>query len=87
MDFFTSESAYEQAFKRFELLLDLVWYAEGNGDSVVSLGTKYWEEDIDELEEEIEREGADWPLIREGVLPTDSGQTTDLLDSIRDDLH
>lgn len=87
MDFFTSESAYEQAFKRFELLLDLVWYAEGNGDSVVSLGTTYWEEDIDELEEEIEREGADWPLISEGVLLTDSSQTTDLLDSIREDLY
>lgn len=87
MEFFTSESAYERTFKRFELILDLLWYAEGNGDDVVSLGTTYWEESVDELEAEIEEQGTEWPLIREGILEADSGEVIELLDAIQEDLH
>lgn len=87
LEFFTSESTYEREFKRFEVILDLLWYAEGNGDDVVSLGTTYWGESIDELEDEIGQHGSEWPLIREGVLEIDSGEAIELLDTIREDLH
>jgi hypothetical protein len=87
LEFFTSESTYERAFKQFELILDLLWYAEGDGDNVVSLGTTYWGESIDELEAKIEEQGAEWPLIREGVLERDSSEAIELLDTIREDLH
>ena len=87
LEFFTSESAYERAFKRFEVILDLLWYAEGKGNNVVSLGTTYWTESVDELEAEIEEQGVDWPLIREEVLETDSSEAIELLDTIREDLH
>lgn len=86
MDFFTTESAYEDCFKRFELILDLLWYAEGNGEDVVTLGSTYWGEEIDKLQAEIGKQGADWPLIKEGVILTDSSETTDILDQIRADL-
>jgi len=86
MDFFTSESAYESSFKRFELILDLMWYAKGNRGDLVTLGTTYWTDTIDELEAEITKQGGDWPLIRDGVILKDSGETTDILDTIRGDL-
>jgi hypothetical protein len=78
---------FEREFKRFEVILDLLWYAQGNGDDVVSLGTTYWGESIDELEAEIEQQGTEWPLIREGVLEIDSSEAIELLDTIREDLH
>lgn len=87
MEFLPSESKYERAFKRFELILDLLWYAEGNGDEVVTLGTNYWEESVDELETEIEEQGNEWPLIRDGVFQIDSTEAVELLDTIREDLH
>lgn len=87
MEFFTSESTYVRAFKRFELILDLLWYAEGNGDDVVALGTTYPEESVDELEAEIEEQGDEWPLIRDGVFQKDSNEAAGLLDTIREDLH
>lgn len=87
MEFFTSEPAYERAFKRFEVILDLLWYGEGNGDNVVSLGTTYWEESVNEIEAEIEEQGDDWPLIEVGVLQTDSTEAVELLNTIREDLH
>lgn len=87
MEFFTSESAYKRAFTRFEVILDLLWYAEGNGEAVGSLGTTYWEESVNELEDEIKEQGEDWPLIWEGLLQTDSTEAIELLDNIRKDLH
>jgi len=87
LEFFTSETMFEREFKRFEVILDLLWYAQGNGDDVVSLGTTYWGESIDKLEAEIEQQGTEWPLIREGVLEIDSSEAIELLDTIREDLH
>lgn len=87
LEFFTSVSAYEREFQRFEVILDLLWYAEGNGEDVVSLGATYWEESVDELEAEIEEHGTEWPLIQQGVLEADGGEAIELLDTIREDLH
>jgi hypothetical protein len=85
--FFTSESACEQEFKRFEVILDLLYYARGNGDDIVSLGSTYWEDSVDALESEIEKQGADWPLIQKGVLDEEVDVVFELLDTIREDLH
>lgn len=86
MDFFTSESAYERAFTRFELIMDLIWYAKNDPENIHSLGTTYWEEDVEDLKEEIAYEGADWPLIKEGVVLLDSSEATGLLSTIEEDL-
>ncbi|WP_273737674.1 hypothetical protein [Natrinema soli] len=58
-----------------------------DGDNVVSLGTTYWEESVNELEAEVEEKGDDWPLIEVGVLQTDSTEAVELLNTIREDLH
>lgn len=69
------------------MILDLLYYARGNGDDIVSLGSTYWEDSVDALESEIEKQGADWPLIQKGVLDEEVDVVFELLDTIREDLH
>jgi hypothetical protein len=66
--------------------MDLIWYAKNDPENIHSLGTTYWEEDVEDLKEEIAYEGADWPLIKEGVVLLDSSEATGLLSTIEEDL-
>lgn len=86
-EFFSSESAYERGFKRFEITLDLLWYKMGNGDNVVSLGTTYWQEDIDKFKKEIHEKGDDHPLIKGDTQLTDDSVAAGILSTIGEDLY
>jgi len=84
MEFFVSESQYERAFEDFEVLFDVLWYAESGGDHVVSLGTTYWDEALNRIEEAVEEQQETWAPIREGFFDLTSDDVVAILDELRD---
>ncbi|RBI59493.1 hypothetical protein DMJ13_23105 [halophilic archaeon] len=87
MEFFNSESSYERAFENFEVLFDVMWYAETDGDHIVSLGTTYWGEGIERVEKQIEEQQDEWPPIRTGVLDLSNDEVVEILEDVRDDFR
>lgn len=86
-EFFVSEIRYEQAFEDFEVLFDILWYAECSTEHVVSLGTTYWEDSITRVEEQVEEQQENWAPIESGILDLTSDEVGDVLDELRDLQH
>lgn len=84
---FVSETQYERAFENFEVLFDMLWYTEVSRENVVSLGTSYWGEAIDRVEEQIKEQQEDWDPIQAGILDITSDEATDILDDLRGLCH
>lgn len=82
-DFFVSESQYERAFEDFEVLFDMHWYAEVSRENVVSLGTTYWEEAINRVEQQVEEQQEDWAPIQTGILDLSTDETEAILDDLK----
>jgi hypothetical protein len=86
-EFFVSESQYERAFEDFEILFDMLWYAEGGGEYVVSLGTTYWSEAANRIEEQVEEQQENWAPIRTDILDLTSDEAAGVLDDLKDLYH
>lgn len=82
MDFFVSNNQYERAFEEFEVLLDMLWYSEYAPESVVSLGTTYYGEAINRLEEQVDEEQDDWAPIQTGILNLSIDEVEQILNDL-----
>jgi hypothetical protein len=87
MEFFVSENQYERAFENFEVLFDVLWYAESGGDHVVALGTTYWGDALNRIEEAVEEQQENWEPIRTGVSDLTCDEVVAILDELRDLNH
>lgn len=86
-EFFISESQYERAFEDFEVLFDILWYAEVGGEHVVSLGTTYWDEALNRVEEQVEEQQEAWTPIQAGILDLPSDEAAAIIDDLEDLYH
>ncbi|ELY67711.1 hypothetical protein C489_09131 [Natrinema versiforme JCM 10478] len=85
-EFLVSENQYNRVFTDFEVLFDILWYAEVGSEYVRSLGTTYWDEAVNRVEEQVVEQQGDWPPIRTGILDLTSDEVVNILSELKE-LH